>query len=312
MLSISTYGNESQPQPLATSQLANRPKPAPMETPKHQIASRSASALASLVSADPLWGDEMIEDDDIELEVPDFHFDYDWDAEEKKKASLELGGGDAKAKATESGKGGVSSIALGRPSGPPRTYSGLSDHRPGNGQSSDTHTPPQGYGSGFSNHSSTSSARVASLTDASTTSASSMVPTPPSALRHLSRASLSSHGSGNGSGSGSGGSGDRPLGKTYGGSSSRTFQRHVSAPLNRNWPAKERNDLPGETEEVSVDHSPLLSYRSSEELALMTALDIHCYGQYIHRYSPPHIDQDDICFIRPRRERTGNQAIHSV
>jgi serine/threonine-protein kinase TTK/MPS1 len=90
-------------------------------------------------------------------------------------------------------------------------------------------TPPQyGHRQPGSAQSSGSSARVVSLTDASTASASSMVPTPPYAASHLSRASLSSHHSG---GSGSGNSGDRPLGRTY---SSRPFQRHVSAPIDRN------------------------------------------------------------------------------
>jgi serine/threonine-protein kinase TTK/MPS1 len=113
-------------------------------------------------------------------------------------------------------------------------------------------TPPQGgSGSAFSTRSSASSARVASLTDASTVSQSSMEPTPPSAYGHghgyLARSSLSSNDSGGGSGSG--GSGERPL-RTYGGgSSSRTFQRHVSAPLGRHWPARE--DKSRDTEEVS-------------------------------------------------------------
>jgi hypothetical protein len=235
-------------QPLVTSNLANLPKPATMETPKHQIAYRSA--LSSVVSSDPMWEDEILEDDmDDDPPPPDFHFEWKSDEEKNEKetpnrptmtSQVDRRGEQGHIKA-----GRTSNIALGRPNGPPRTHSAMSNH------GSDAQTPPQGYGngsgSGFSARSSTSSVRVASLTDASTVSASSMVPTPPSALGHLSRASMSSHGSGSG---GSGGSGDRPLGRTYGGNSSRTFQRHVSAPLHKNWPSRE--DTTDAIEEVSL------------------------------------------------------------
>jgi hypothetical protein len=115
-------------------------------------------------------------------------------------------------------------VSLGHPSRAPRSSSS-------NSISDRSHlTPPQhGLSKSISTgsaHSSASSARLESLTDASTVSGSS-VPTPPYAGSHHSRTSLSSHGSG---GSGSGESGGRPGPRTY---SSRPFQRHVSAPLAR-------------------------------------------------------------------------------
>lgn len=216
-------------------------------TPIKQI---SGSALSAIVSMDPIWkgqGGDGEEDDDEPLVMPDFH--YDWLKEEEKQAGRTKSTADVNTDFgphitdSSSQKGSTTSRttslhSLGRPTGPPRSYSNSSvaEHSAHN-------TPPQyGHRLPGSAQSSSSSARVASLTDASTASGSSMVPTPPYAPSHLSRSSLSSHGSG---GSGSGGSGDRPLGRTY---SSRPFQRHVSAPI-------DRSRLSGETSKDNEDVS---------------------------------------------------------
>ena len=214
----------------------------------------SGSALGAIVSSDPLWNINGLkeEEEDEEPELPQLYFHYV--GETKVKSEVKQGeireedkyrvmDDKENHKSHERNTSTTSALGIGRPRGVARTYSDVSD----------THTPPQV--SGFSTHSSASSARIGSLTDASTVSHSSMEPTPPSAYgsgrEHISRTSLSSIGSGGGSGSGGSGSGsgDRPLGRTYGGSSSRTFQRHVSAPLGRNWPARE--DKSRETVDVS-------------------------------------------------------------
>lgn len=220
-------------------------------TPIKQIAS---SALLNVAGMQALWtaGQDEDDEDDEPLEVPKFHFD--WLSEEDKQrvrndTSVSISskdGQDRREGSTSSTSGresGSSSnsttltavpiprstlVSLGKPSRAPRSSSSNSISDP-------SHlTPPQhGYGlskstsTGGSVQSSASSARVASLTDASTASGSS-VPTPPYAGSHHSRTSLSSYGSG-GSGSGESGGG-RPAPRTY---SSRPFQRHVSAPLAR-------------------------------------------------------------------------------
>jgi len=273
-------------QPLSTSQIVNIPPTRPIhtefETPKRQMATQSA--LGSIISSDPMWMNADVDelDDEEEPELPQLHFQYQGDLKPKvedidkadikpnvdlyrhvKKESMEYVSrnnsevkeeGDRRQSREKDEKennrynhgGSTTALGIGKPRAFSRSYH----------DSSETHTPPQGgSGSGFSARSSASSARVASLTDASTASQSSMEPTPPSAYGHgyLARSSLSSNGSG---GSGGSGSGDRPA-RTYGGSSSsRTFQRHVSAPLGRHWPARE--DKSRDTEEVSL-HLPMIT-----------------------------------------------------
>jgi hypothetical protein len=214
----------------------------------------SGSALSGIVSSDPLWNINGIREDeeDEEPELPQLYFHYAGESGTKKddqvtvKQELEDKQDRRQSREREDKENNKheripsAGIGMGRPRGLPRSFSNASD----------TQTPPQ-VSSGFSTHSSASSARIGSLTDASTVSQSSMEPTPPSAYGgHMSRSSLSSNASGSGSGSGSGGSGDRPLGRTYGGSSARTFSRHVSAPLGRNWPAREDKSRDKDTEEV--------------------------------------------------------------
>lgn len=200
---------------------------------QYSVKQMSGSALGALVSTDALWrgGDTVDEEDeDDDVQVPDFH--YRWISEEEKeklKAKADRSKSPNTAapppppqQSTTSSRSMLSS--LGRPTGSARSYShsSVNEH----------HTPPHQYGRPAqtgSAQSSSSSKRVASLTDASTASASSMVPTPPYAASHHSRTSLSSQGSG----SGGVNSGDRPAARTY---SSRPFQRHVSAPVARREP----------------------------------------------------------------------------
>lgn len=209
------------------------------------------SALSGIVSSDPLWNINGIKEDeeDEEPELPQLYFHYAGDntKEQNQKegpSKQEVGiKQEDRLNSRERDDGGndnnrhgkTPSMGLGRPRALQRTYSDASDQTP----------PP--ISSGFSTHSSASSARIGSLTDASTVSHSSMEPTPPSVYGTAGRSSLSS----NGSASGSGGSGDRPLGRTYGGSSARTFSRHVSAPLSRHWPGREEKEKSRDTEEVS-------------------------------------------------------------
>jgi hypothetical protein len=245
-----TSASSSAVYPLTTSNLVNIPFPtttlgAETHTPKHQM-----SALSSIASADKMWSDGFDDDEEDEEDELELHFHYQHEKDTgvkpeeisdsgRKRQSQEKEGDDKDKEnqalpstSTSRGKGLSSSVlglGMGRPNRLPRSYSDMSDSQT---------PPPSGSGSTFSNQSSASSARVGSMTDASTVSGSSMVPTPPG---HGARTSLSSNGSGGGgSGGGSGGSGDRPLGRTYGGSTARTFSRHVSAPLSRQWPREER------------------------------------------------------------------------
>jgi hypothetical protein len=227
--------------PLTNSQTVNIPAPS--------STNRQMSALSGIVSSDPMWNINGIREDeeDEEPELPQLYFHYAGDPNLKPdvKQETEIKHDDRRQSREKDDKENnhhkevsSASIGLGRPRGLQRTYS----------DASDTHTPPHVSGSGFSTHSSASSARIGSLTDASTVSHSSMEPTPPSVYGHLGRSSLSSNGSGGGSGGS--GSGDRPLGRTYGGSSAGTFSRHVSAPLARHWPTREEKSR--DTEEVRL------------------------------------------------------------
>jgi hypothetical protein len=222
--------------PLTNSQLVN--------IPTTSTSNRQMSALSGIVSSDSMWNINGIREDeeDEEPELPQLYFHYAGDTKVEPEVKQEVGTKqddrrhsrekDDKENNNNHEKVQSAGIGLGRPRGLQRTYS----------DASDTQTPPHVSGSGFSTHSSASSARIGSLTDASTVSHSSMEPTPPSVYGHLGRSSLSS----NGSGSGSGGSGDRPLGRTYGGGSARTFSRHVSAPLARHWPTREEKSRDSE------------------------------------------------------------------
>jgi len=224
--------------PLTSSQIVN--------IPTLSTSTRPMSALSGIVSSDPMWNINGIREDeeDEEPELPQLYFHYAGDSQVKPEAEIKQD--DRRYSREKDDKENSyheklpsSSIGLGRPKVLHRTYS----------DASDTQTPTHVSGSGFSTHSSASSARIGSLTDASTVSHSSMEPTPPSVYGHLGRSSLSSSGSGEGGSGGSGsGSGDRPLGRTYGGSSARTFSRHVSAPLARHWPTREEKSR--DTEEV--------------------------------------------------------------
>ena len=234
-----TSATNRQVYPLTNSQKINLPTPSTSDRPM--------SALSGIVSSDPMWNINGVREDeeDEEPELPQLYFHYAGNPNLKPevKQDTEIKHDDRRQSREKDDKANEhheklpsAGIGLGRPRGLHRTYS----------DASDTHTPPHVTGSGFSTHSSASSARIGSLTDASTVSHSSMEPTPPSVYGHLGRSSLSSNGSGGGSVSG--GSGDRPLGRTYGGSSARTFSRHVSAPLARHWPTRE--DKSRDTEEV--------------------------------------------------------------
>ncbi len=139
------------------------------------------------------WNDE-----DESFEVPDFHFD--WGVIKDKTKTED----DARGSSLSSLR--ISSRKIDKHTTPPVNNT----------------TPISQTRSGPS---SASSAQILSLTDASTASASSLIPTPPAEGISLGGRSSSSHVSG-GSKSGDLGS----LGRSYG---TRTFQRVVSAPLAR-------------------------------------------------------------------------------
>nr|XP_031862296.1 uncharacterized protein CI109_002261 [Kwoniella shandongensis]KAA5529368.1 hypothetical protein CI109_002261 [Kwoniella shandongensis] len=163
-------------------------------------------------STKDVWPDG-VDDLSAEIELPSFNFDWALDKEAKSKTGPEA--------ATELMSSlSIKSVASGSVSPPPSSS-----------------TPPPRHS--HSARSSLSSAHITSLTDASTASASSLVPTPPGSGISQSGRSMSSQNID------SGGSGSS--GRMYGG---RRFQRVVSAPLSR--PKPEVDDLTSSTGETST------------------------------------------------------------
>jgi serine/threonine-protein kinase TTK/MPS1 len=146
----------------------------------------------------------------VELPDPQFHFDWENETDKQDVGDQARGAvnGRSRKEPVDKVEAGLARLGLGHV---PKSRS-TSDYRY-------SATPPGS--SSISAHSSASSAHL--LTDASTASGSSLVPTPPNGAPLHSR-SASSHVSG------SGGSDAGRTGKVYGG---RQFQRVVSAPLTR-------------------------------------------------------------------------------
>lgn len=185
---------------------SNKPmisRPTSMSTPvqRKQVSRHGPGVLNGEDSQDLAlyWDNE-----DDSFEVPDFHFD--WGVAAKEKSTLEAG--------TSSS---IAALSL-------EDF----DHHSSDAKSVRDTPPSQ---SGHSNQSSTTSSHILSLTDASTASTSSLVPTPPSDNVPLgSRAATRSDITG-GSGQSS---------KSY---SSRRFQRVVSAPIARGKHEENKHEL---------------------------------------------------------------------
>ncbi|KAK8843418.1 hypothetical protein IAR55_007075 [Kwoniella newhampshirensis] len=161
---------------------------------------------------------EGVDDVSVEIDIPSFNFDWALDKEAKSGNSITTKSETDQASrliASMSIKSGTSSLAS-----PPSSS-----------------TPPPRLS--HSARSSLSSAHLASLTDASTASASSLVPTPPGSGVSMREYAIQSHNTDSG---GSGGSG-----RMYGG---RRFQRVVSAPLSRQKP--DADDMTAATAETSM------------------------------------------------------------
>ncbi|KAK4686898.1 serine/threonine-protein kinase TTK/MPS1, partial [Tremellales sp. Uapishka_1] len=198
---------------------------------------------------------------DESFELPDFH--YDWETSKGKKPEVE-------AVARETSR--LAEVSLNRF---PNTLRRSPSH-PAAGTPPSRTTP--------SAQSSASSAHVMSLTDGSSVSASSFVPTPPNAGILVEGRSVSSQGSG---GSGSGGTG-----RSYGGA--RKFQRVVSAPLTRQRYEEERYKAGG-------DESNNLSFTTSTHPHTQTAT---VRPPLIHASSASSIHSDDAANNPPSDARS--------
>ncbi|WWC64160.1 uncharacterized protein I303_106768 [Kwoniella dejecticola CBS 10117] len=154
------------------------------------------------------------DDDSIEVETPDFHFDWALDKDKKPKPAPKAVNGQALSSR-------MATMSISRPTSlSPPAQSPTAANR-----SSRATPPPRGT---HSARSSLSSVQVSSLTDASTVSGSSLVPTPPGSGLSIGTRSTSSNGLDSGSSaSGSGGS------QRIYGAGGRKFQRVVSAPISR-------------------------------------------------------------------------------
>ncbi|WVR09171.1 hypothetical protein IAU60_006233 [Kwoniella sp. DSM 27419] len=157
---------------------------------------------------DQSWAND---DDSIEVEVPDFY--YDWGVEKDTKAN---------SKSTDERRGAAA---------PAATLTASADqHARSESLSSPVHVPPRLKATPpsrdiHSSRSSMSSANILSLTDASTASASSMVPTPPGSSGSVESHLISRNTPAESSSAGSG--------RMYG---SRRYQRVVSAPVTHDRP----------------------------------------------------------------------------
>ncbi|WWD21061.1 hypothetical protein CI109_105542 [Kwoniella shandongensis] len=180
-------------------------------------------------STKDVWPDG-VDDLSAEIELPSFNFDWALDKEAKSKTGPEA--------ATELMSSlSIKSVASGSVSPPPSSS-----------------TPPPRHS--HSARSSLSSAHITSLTDASTASASSLVPTPPGSGISQSGRSMSSQNID------SGGSGSS--GRMYGG---RRFQRVVSAPLSRPKPEMSASTSHTATLRPTITHTSSSSSIPSESTA---------------------------------------------
>ncbi|WVW79195.1 hypothetical protein I302_101161 [Kwoniella bestiolae CBS 10118] len=209
----------------------------------------SMSASINNGQLNSLWNED---DESFEVQVPDFNFDW----------KLEKGGkGKGKSNPTvdEPPVSRFSSISLGKTKSRPSSLSPPPPELASSNHARATPPPRQSQ----SARSSLSSVQVASLTDASTASASSLVPTPPgSGFSSGVRSSSSQHLDSGGSGSGSGSSG-----RIYG--AGRRFQRVVSAPVTRQKYESEENGM------LTIEESSNLSFSTTSHTATMRPLLTH-------------------------------------
>ncbi|WWC91347.1 uncharacterized protein L201_006290 [Kwoniella dendrophila CBS 6074] len=204
-----------------------------------------------------LWNED---DESFEVQVPDFHFDWGVDKGLKETDNTSTDAAPIQR---------FSSLDISKkiPSRPTSLSPPAS--QPGSSFSQAKATPPPRYNK--SARSSLSSVNAAALTDASTASGSSLVPTPPgigfsSGTRSISSQNLDS------GGSGTGGSG-----RIYGGG--RKFQRVVSAPITRSKLDQEDNAM------LTVGDASILSSSTASHTATIRP-------QLMHTNSASSIDNE--------------------